>query len=75
MGSFVLDRRLLRGGRCLECSFDVVLIESCFKLFTSVWQNLAFEDRIQMASQGDFRNLKALLTNQELRLKTTSTNR
>ena len=35
----------------------------------TVWQNLAFEDRIRMASQGDFRSSKALLTNQELRLK------
>ena len=34
-----------------------------------VWQNLAFEDRIGMVSQGDFRSSKALLTNQELRLK------
>ena len=36
---------------------------------SSVWQNLAFEDRIRMASQGDFRSSKALLTNQKLRLK------
>ena len=35
----------------------------------TVWQNLAFEDRIRMASQGDFRSSKALLTNQELRSK------
>ena len=35
----------------------------------SVWQNLPLEDRIRMASQGDFRSSKALLTNQELRLK------
>ena len=34
-----------------------------------VWQNLAFADRIRMASQGDFRSSEALLTNQELRLK------
>ena len=34
-----------------------------------VWQNLAFKDRIRMAYQGDFRSSKALLTNQELRLK------
>ena len=35
----------------------------------TVWQNLAFKDRIRMAYQGDFRSSKALLTNQELRLK------
>ena len=35
----------------------------------SVWQNLALEDRIRMASQADFRSSEALLTNQELRLK------
>ena len=35
----------------------------------SVWQNLAFEDRIRMASREDFRSWKALLTSQELRLK------
>ena len=38
-------------------------------LLSSVWQNLPFADRIRMASQGDFRSSKALLTNQELRLK------
>ena len=40
---------------------DVILI--------SVWQNLTFDNRIRMASQGDFRSSEALLTNQELRLK------
>ena len=34
-----------------------------------VWQNLALKDRNGMASQGDFRSSKTLLTNQELRLK------
>ena len=36
---------------------------------SSIWQNLTFEDRIRMASQGDFRSSKASLTNQEMRLK------
>ena len=40
-----------------------------FTYLLPVWQNLAFEDRIRMASQGNFRSSKALLTNQELRLK------
>ena len=39
------------------------------QLIQSVWQNLTFEDRIRMASQGDFRSSKASLTNQEMRLK------
>ena len=34
MGSFGFDRRLLRVVGCVECSFDVVLIESSSELFT-----------------------------------------
>ena len=44
-------------------------LPALFERRDSVWQNLAFEDRIRMASQGDFRSSEALLTNQELRLK------